>query len=83
MGAITNCNLDNVKVVEILPNNTEKLLKTLCGSESPKAITSTSSHLVIISKKSPNFDGTGWTLNYDTINYISDQNIIFVNHQQE
>ncbi|KAM7358205.1 cubilin 2 [Cochliomyia hominivorax] len=82
MGTITNCNLDNVKIIEILSDGTEKLLKTLCGSDPPNDITSSSGHLVIISKKSPNFDGTGWTISYHTSNYVSQGNAVVLNNYQ-
>ncbi|XP_013116992.2 cubilin homolog [Stomoxys calcitrans] len=64
MGPTTNCHLDNVKIFDIMPDGSEKLLKTLCGPDIPDGITSTSSQLAIISKKSPNFDGTDWSLTY-------------------
>ncbi|XP_037817925.1 cubilin homolog [Lucilia sericata] len=82
MGTITNCHLDNVKIIEILPNGTEKLLKTVCGSNTPDAIRSNSSHLAIISKKSPNFDGTGWTLSYTTFNYETPKTALVVSDHQ-
>ncbi|XP_065360610.1 cubilin homolog [Calliphora vicina] len=80
MGAITNCHLDNVKIVEILPNGTEKLLKTLCGSNAPDNIKSSSAHVAIISKKSPNFDGKGWTLSYSTLNYETERSGFVINN---
>lgn len=82
MGTITNCNLDNVKVIEILPNGTERLLKTLCGPDPPEDIKSNSAHLAIISKKSPNFDGTGWSANYHTSNFITERNGLVLNNYQ-
>ncbi|XP_075162494.1 cubilin homolog [Haematobia irritans] len=64
MGPEINCHLDNVKLFDIMPDGTEKLLKTLCGSTTPGEITSGTNRLAIISKKSPNFDGTYWSVTY-------------------
>uniref|UniRef100_A0A1I8PW59 CUB domain-containing protein n=1 Tax=Stomoxys calcitrans TaxID=35570 RepID=A0A1I8PW59_STOCA len=64
MGPITNCHLDNVQVYDIMPDGSEKLLQTFCGPDIPNDLTSTSSRVAIISKKSPNFDGTDWSVVY-------------------
>ena len=79
MGSITNCNLDNVKILEILPNGTERLYKTLCGPEASSELQISGTHFAIVSKKSPNFDGTGWHLNYYTLNIDHNSDAIFIN----
>lgn len=66
MGSDTNCHLDNVKFYDLMPDNSAKLLTTLCGStfDDMPTVTSTSNRLIIVSKKSQNFDGSGWHLRY-------------------
>uniref|UniRef100_A0A1I8PX12 CUB domain-containing protein n=1 Tax=Stomoxys calcitrans TaxID=35570 RepID=A0A1I8PX12_STOCA len=65
MGSETNCHLDNLKIFDIMEDGTEKLLKSLCGLDnSGQTVISKSNRIAIVSKKSPNFDGTGWSLSY-------------------
>ncbi|XP_058975812.1 cubilin homolog [Musca domestica] len=68
MGADINCHLDNVKIYDIMPDNSQKLISTLCGANFPDAVVTTSNRAMIVSKKSPNFDGTGWYLGYTVEN---------------
>ncbi|XP_073838456.1 cubilin homolog [Musca autumnalis] len=70
MGPITNCHLDNLQIYEIMSDGSEKLLKTLCGPEKPGNVKSTSNQIRIISKTSPNIDGSGWSLMYIILNTI-------------
>uniref|UniRef100_A0A1A9WD06 Cubilin n=1 Tax=Glossina brevipalpis TaxID=37001 RepID=A0A1A9WD06_9MUSC len=65
MGTITNCQWDYVQIIDILPDGTEKLKNTYCGSDRPDHQRSMSNRVAIIAKKSPNFDGTGWIIGYD------------------
>ncbi|XP_073838449.1 cubilin homolog [Musca autumnalis] len=65
MGSDVNCHLDNVKIYEIMIDNSQKLLTTLCGTNVPDDIVTSSNRVTIVSKKSPNFDGTGWYLKYE------------------
>ncbi|XP_075163375.1 cubilin homolog [Haematobia irritans] len=62
MGSESNCHLDNVKFYDIMDDGTEKLLLTACGSIAPEPLISKSNRVAVVSKKSPNFDGTGWNL---------------------
>ncbi|XP_059225289.1 cubilin homolog [Stomoxys calcitrans] len=65
MGSETNCHLDNLKIFDIMDDGTEKLLKSLCGlEESAQLVISKSNRIAVVSRKSPNFDGTGWSLSY-------------------
>uniref|UniRef100_A0A1I8NQJ8 CUB domain-containing protein n=1 Tax=Stomoxys calcitrans TaxID=35570 RepID=A0A1I8NQJ8_STOCA len=65
MGSETNCHLNNLKIFDIMDDGTEKLLKSLCGlEESAQLVISKSNRIAVVSRKSPNFDGTGWSLSY-------------------
>ncbi|XP_070071373.1 cubilin homolog [Drosophila takahashii] len=61
MGSETNCDLDNVQFFD---NGTaaRTLLKTICGSSIPNDFTFNNNKIVIIAKKSPNFDGLGFKM---------------------
>ncbi|KAH8405045.1 hypothetical protein KR222_005560 [Zaprionus bogoriensis] len=65
MGPDSNCDLDNVKFYELLPDNTQLLRHNFCGQNIPESFNMNASRLKIIAMKSPNFDGTGFRLAYD------------------
>ncbi|KAL9905968.1 cubilin 2 isoform 1-T1 [Glossina fuscipes fuscipes] len=65
MGTITNCQWDYVQIIDILPDDTEVLKNTYCGSDRPDHQRSASNRVAIVAKKSPNFDGTGWVIGYE------------------
>ncbi|XP_068150750.1 cubilin homolog [Drosophila tropicalis] len=69
MGSETNCPLDNIKFYEISADGSEKLRQTLCGQGYPESFVITSNHVKIVAKKSPNFDGTGFQIEYLPKNY--------------
>ncbi|XP_030375580.1 cubilin homolog [Scaptodrosophila lebanonensis] len=68
MGSEINCNLDNIKFYQILRDGTNKLIKTLCGSNMQQTFTVDSNRVLIVAKKSPNFDGTGFRFHYHVSN---------------
>ncbi|XP_017111903.1 cubilin homolog [Drosophila elegans] len=61
MGSETNCDLDNVR---LYANTTDgrKLVKNLCGSRIPNDFIIANNNVVLIAKKSPNFDGLGFKM---------------------
>ncbi|XP_034481448.1 cubilin homolog [Drosophila innubila] len=67
MGPSSNCALDNVKIYELLADNSESLRHTFCGHEMPEDFTVNSNRLKVVSKKSPNFVGTGFRVYYNQI----------------
>uniref|UniRef100_A0A0A1WR72 Cubilin n=1 Tax=Zeugodacus cucurbitae TaxID=28588 RepID=A0A0A1WR72_ZEUCU len=64
MGSKVNCDLDYVNIVEISSNGEEKVAKSICANQYMNEFVSKTSRIAIISKKSPNFNGNGWTLNF-------------------
>lgn len=66
MGPEVNCNLDNLKFYE---SDTTKvsLLKSFCGSTVPQDFTLTNTGVIIVAKKSPNFNGLGFFLNISPV----------------
>lgn len=68
MGTISNCPWDNIKVYDILDDDSEVLRNTYCGSDHPAAFTSSTHRMTVIAQKSPNFDGSGWILLYNIVN---------------
>ncbi|XP_058986388.1 cubilin homolog [Musca domestica] len=68
MGTIANCHLDYLQMYDIMPDGSEQPLKTLCGPDTPREIIKSSSNVVrLISKTTPNFDGSGWSLSYNIV----------------
>ncbi|XP_017135474.1 cubilin homolog isoform X2 [Drosophila miranda] len=64
MGSETNCNLDNIKFYKVLPDASEGLVQTSCGSTIPDDFDVGSNRAVIVAKKSPNFDGLGFQFSF-------------------
>ncbi|XP_022226345.2 cubilin homolog [Drosophila obscura] len=64
MGTETNCNLDNIKFYKVLPDASEGLVQTLCGSTMPDDFDVNSNRAVVVAKKSPNFDGLGFQFSF-------------------
>ncbi|XP_017863563.1 PREDICTED: cubilin homolog [Drosophila arizonae] len=62
MGSHSNCQLDNIKVYEVLPDFSEKLHYTFCGQEEPEVFLVKFNQIRIAAKKSPNFNGIGFQL---------------------
>lgn len=69
MGPVSNCGLDNVKFYEVMPDNRQLLRHTFCGPTTPATFFMTVSRLKIVAKKSPNFDGIGFQLQYEPAIY--------------
>ncbi|KAH8322862.1 hypothetical protein KR059_009186 [Drosophila kikkawai] len=66
MGSENNCNLDNIRFYTV--NAVEvKPVKTLCGSNKPDDFTIAYNNVIIVAKKSPNFDGLGFQLDINLI----------------
>lgn len=76
MGTESNCPWDHIKLYDILDDDTEVLRNTYCGSDHPASIISKTHRIAVIARKSPNFDGSGWTITYSIANrqqqYIED-----------
>ncbi|XP_017095248.2 cubilin homolog [Drosophila bipectinata] len=66
MGAEANCQLDNVKFYES-DSTKVSLLKSFCGSTLPSDFTLTNTGVIIVAKKSPNFDGMGFFINISPV----------------
>ncbi|XP_032591059.1 cubilin homolog isoform X2 [Drosophila grimshawi] len=66
MGSESNCQLDNIKIYQIMPDNSEILRHTLCGSDPLEPLQANYNRLRIDAKKSPNFDGIGFQLSYSS-----------------
>lgn len=83
MGSVSNCPWDNIKIYDILEDDSEVLRNTYCGKDHPAIFTSTTHRIIVIAQKSPNFDGIGWTIYYEIINvqykkYIQDNNLFIL-----
>ncbi|XP_067648024.1 cubilin homolog [Eurosta solidaginis] len=64
MGSKVNCDFDYLNIIEIFSSEEEKVAKNICGDEYIENFISKTSKIAIVSKKSPNFNGIGWTLKY-------------------
>ncbi|XP_039485939.1 cubilin homolog [Drosophila santomea] len=61
MGSETNCDLDNVRFYDNVVDD-QSLVKTLCGSRIPDMLTIAKNNIIIVAKKSQNFDGLGFKM---------------------
>ncbi|ALC43852.1 CG42255 [Drosophila busckii] len=64
MGSDVNCPLDYVKFYEVEPDNSEKLRNSFCGQHEFQVVRINAHHIKIVAKKSPNFDGTGFHIDF-------------------
>ncbi|XP_034122311.1 cubilin homolog [Drosophila guanche] len=64
MGSETNCKLDNIKFYKVMPDASEGLVQTLCGSTMPDDFDVNSNRAAVVAKKSPNFDGLGFQFSF-------------------
>ncbi|EDV51468.2 cubilin homolog [Drosophila erecta] len=61
MGSETNCDLDNVRFYDNVVGD-QTLVKTLCGSSIPDMFSIAKNNLIIVAKKTQNFDGLGFKM---------------------
>lgn len=64
MGSKINCDLDYVNIIEISPHGEEKVALKICANQLMNRFVSKTSRIEVVSKKSPNFNGNGWILNF-------------------
>ncbi|XP_050336908.1 cubilin homolog [Bactrocera neohumeralis] len=67
MGSKVNCDLDYVNIIEISTDGEEKVAKSICANQYMNRFLPKTSRIAVVSKKSPNFDGNGWMLNFRKI----------------
>ena len=65
MGSAINCQYDHLNITEVTANGSEQTVVHACGSDFPSMYISNGSHLALVASKSPNFDGEGWSLQFD------------------
>ncbi|XP_017081199.1 cubilin homolog [Drosophila eugracilis] len=66
MGSETNCDLDNVKIYANYLNG-RRLLKTICGSRIPEDYKTAKNNIIIVAKKSQNFNGLGFKIDISNL----------------
>jgi len=67
MGSETNCDLDNLQFYDNSIDG-RTLVRSICGSRIPNDITIAKNNVIIIAKKSPNFDGLGFKIDITETN---------------
>ncbi|KAL5273336.1 hypothetical protein ACFFRR_000221 [Megaselia abdita] len=66
MGSKAYCEENYIKFLEVQPNGEEKEARTYCGGENQADFISSGNKVVVVYKKTQNFDGTGWLIKYAT-----------------
>jgi len=61
MGSESNCDLDNVRFYDSVVDD-QRLVKAICGSRIPDMFTIAKNNVIIVAKKSQNFDGLGFRM---------------------
>ncbi|KMY99076.1 cubilin homolog isoform X1 [Drosophila simulans] len=66
MGSESNCDLDNVRFYDSVVDD-QRLVKKICGSRIPEMFTIPKNNVIIVAKKSQNFDGLGFRMDIKEI----------------
>ncbi|KAH8296515.1 hypothetical protein KR054_007352 [Drosophila jambulina] len=66
MGSENNCNLDNIRFYTVTPVEV-KPVKTVCGSTRPDDFTIAYNNVIIVAKKSANFNGLGFQMDINLV----------------
>ncbi|XP_055377129.1 cubilin homolog [Condylostylus longicornis] len=64
MGSKKNCPYDNLQIIEASPIRSKVALE-LCGGDDPGYFDSKTNEIIILYKRTVNFDGRGWLLGFE------------------
>lgn len=64
MGSANTCSDNYLQIIESKENGGESVERQFCGTDTPSNFTSIQNRLDIRFKKTVNFAGTGWLINF-------------------
>lgn len=69
MGSKIACETDFLEIIETdIATKVDAIKRTYCGDDEPQIYVSSDNNVKIHFKKTVNFDGTGWIINFMAVN---------------
>lgn len=73
MGSNAYCQENYIKFLEVQADGRESEARSYCGGELPAEFISSGNKVVVVYKKTQNFDGTGWLMKYSTESSVANE----------